>query len=159
MEPESMKRSCHGIDYLMDRLQELEDVEGLDRPKVWEMIEATRLDIVALKLMLHVRGTDLEMDRERAMFEGSIIRHLGDGIQQRGWRYYIAYDGYNDAMPAAGVWDEGNEQIDEHCTATSEAKALLMAYVAALEAEMAGRIILNSQVAQAIRFLDTQSLD
>jgi hypothetical protein len=99
------------------------------------------------------------VERERALFEGSIIRHLGGGIQQRGWRYYIAYDGSNDAMPAAGVWDEGNEQIDEHSTAKSEAEALLMVYVAALEAEMADRLILNSLVDPAVRSLDTQSLE
>jgi hypothetical protein len=155
MEPEFMKRTWSSLDYLVDRLRELEDVEGQDGPKVWEMVEASRLDIMTLKLIFHIRGTDLGVERERALFEGSIIRHLGDGIQQRGWRYYIAYDGYNDAMPAAGVWDEWNEQIDEHSTAKSEAEALLMVYVAALEAEMADRLILNSLVDPAVLSLDT----
>ena len=159
MEPEFLKRTQSSLDYLVDRLRELEEAEGLDGPMVWEMIEAARLDIMTLKLILHIRGTDLGVERERALFEGSVIRHLGDGIQQRGWRYYIAYDGTNDAMPAAGVWDESNEQIDEHSTAESEAEALLMVYVAALDAEMADKVILNSQVDPVIRSLDIKSLE
>ncbi len=62
-------------------------------------------------------------------------------------------------MPAAGVWDESNEQIDEHSTAESEAEALLMVYVAALDAEMAEEVILNSQVDPVIRSLDIKSLE
>ncbi|MCJ7443005.1 MAG: hypothetical protein MUO26_00475 [Methanotrichaceae archaeon] len=159
MEPEFMERTWHSIGYLAERLQELEDVEDLAKPKVWDMIESAQLDIMTLKLVLYIRGTDLEAERERALFEGAIIRHLTDAIQQRGWRYYIARDGNYNALPTAGVWDEGNERIDEHSTAKSEAEALLTVYVAAIEAEMADKVTLKGQVDPAIRSLDTFSLE
>jgi hypothetical protein len=168
MDSELTVRAWISLEPLIDRLRELEDAEELDKPKVWEKIEATHLDIMTLKLFLHVKGSELEIERERALFEGAVMKYMGDAIQQRGWRYYVARDGNNTEhlpeghqfiMPSAGVWDEYNEKIDEHSTAITEAEALLTAYIAALENGITNKAAINGRTNLVIGSVDTTSFE
>ncbi len=155
------------LEPLIDRLRELEDAEEPDKPKVWEKIEATHLDIITLKLFLHLRGSDLEIERERALFEGAVMKYVDDAIQQRGWRYYVARDGnYIEHLPegryimsSAGVWDENNEKLDEHSTAITEAEALLMVYVTAIEKMIKIKVAINGRTNQAIGWVNITSFE
>ena len=156
------------LEPLIDRLRELEDAEEPDKPKVWEKIEATHLDIMSLKLFLHNRGNNLEIEHEKALFEGAVMKYMGDAIQQRGWRYYVARDGNNTEhlpegneciMPSAGVWDENNEKIDEHSTAISEAEALLTVYISALESRITNKAAMNGRTNLVIGSVDTTSFE
>ncbi|MDD1758299.1 MAG: hypothetical protein LUQ22_06155 [Methanotrichaceae archaeon] len=168
MDSELTVRAWIRLEPLIDRLRELEDAEEPDRPKVWEKIEATHLDIMTLKLFLHVRGSDLEIEREKALFEGAVMKYMGDAIQQRGWRYYVARDGNNTEhlsegheciMPSAGVWDENNEKIDEHSTAITEAEALLTVYIAALRNRITNKAAINGRTNLVMGSVDTTSFE
>ena len=168
MDSELTVRAWIRLEPLIDRLRELEDAEEPDKPKVWEKIEATHLDIMTLKLFLHVRGSDLEIEREKALFEGAVMKYMGDAIQQRGWRYYVARDGnntehlpegYQCIMPSAGVWDENNEKIDEHSTAITEAEALLTVYIAALRNRITNKAAINGRTNPVMGSVDTTSFE
>ena len=71
--------------------------------------------------------------------DDTIVGCVSRGIAARGWNYYVGIDGNDfdqetgERLPGAGIWN--NENLDEAWAGDSPAKAILTAYLAAIEAQ------------------------